>query len=79
MSSENRYQGMAMRIAVNADINFWPKKKKIDEKVQFLVMIFGQKLPFWTLLPNERGYEVKIGSCGWFLCLHNCKIYDLVL
>ena len=58
---------------------FLLKKQTIDEKVQFLVMIFGQKLAFWSLLPNERGYEVKIGSCCWFLCLHNCKIYDLVL
>ena len=38
----------------------------------------AKKLAFWTS-PNERRYKLKTGSCSWFVCFHNCKIYYLVL
>ena len=57
--------------------HFWPKKSTM-KRCNFWWWFLAKVLAVCTLLPNKRRYKVEIGSCNWFVCFHNCKIYHLV-
>ena len=58
-----RYQGMALRIVLNADSRllnqFFLPKTSVTKRCNFWWWFSAQNLTFWTLLPNERKYKVS--------------------